>query len=211
MLTTRHAVFAGAALVGMATAATSAVSLFRLAEQCSITGPLAASLPIALDVGATVGTLAWITERGPVRSWGRGIAVASLVASLAGNGMQHAIAAGLLRPTLTVVLAVGASIPAALWAVAHLCALMARPPGKTDQPHRRSARTAPAPVATAATAAAASADEVRTHRGARDDRVSWLRDQPTMAWSKQVEAIEQRFGVSRSTAKRVVQAAGRAS
>lgn len=46
--------------------------------------------------------------------------------------------------------------------------------------------------------------EITAHRGDRDDRVAWLRGQPEMSWTDQVRAVEQQFGVSRSTAKRVV-------
>lgn len=214
-ITTRHAVFAGAALVALATAATSAVSLYRLAEQCAIVGPLAASLPIALDAGAGVGALAWITERDQIRTWGRGIAVGALVASLAANGMQHAITAGMLRPTLFVVLAVGASIPAALWAVVHLAALMVRPApvpavevtASRQRPCRGEMKSPGVAVPTPVVVPAP--DTVSAHRGARTDRVAWLQGQPSKPWSERVEAVETKFGVSRSTAKRVVAEATR--
>jgi hypothetical protein len=124
--TTRSLVLSGAALVGAATAATSSVSLYQLAELCGIPPILSAALPIALDAGAGVAALVWITEQGERRSWGRGIAVGALVASLGGNGVQHAIVSGLLPVTLPLVLVVGGCIPAMLWAVAHLAALMAR-------------------------------------------------------------------------------------
>lgn len=124
---TRHLVLAGAGLVGAATAATSAASLFELAQSCGIPGPLAAALPIALDAGAAVAALVWITEQGELRAWGRGVAVTALVATLAGNGLAHAITSGLVAVTLPLVLAVGACIPGMLFAVVHLAALMARP------------------------------------------------------------------------------------
>lgn len=124
----RRLVLVGAGLVGASTAATSAVSLYSLAVLCGIPAPLAAALPIALDAGAGVAALVWITERGELRTWGRGVAVAALVATLAGNGVQHAITSGLLAVTLPLVLLVGACIPAMLWAVVHLSALMARTP-----------------------------------------------------------------------------------
>lgn len=120
---TRPLVLIGALIVGVATAATSAVSLYHLAVKCGIPEPWAAALPVALDVGAAVAALAWITETGVVRTWARGIAVGCLVASLAGNAAEHAITSGLLPVTLPLVLVVGACIPATLWAVVHLAAL----------------------------------------------------------------------------------------
>lgn len=151
--TTRHLVLAGAALVGAATAATSAVALYDLAARCGIPEPFAAALPIALDVGAAVGALAWIAERDQVQRWGRGVAIGGLVGTLAGNALDHALVAGLLQPTLPLVLVVGAAIPAMLWSVAHLAALMcARPAGRapTRTPAPRKSRAARPAVPTVA-------------------------------------------------------------
>jgi hypothetical protein len=215
MVCTRHAVFTGAGLVGLATAATSAVSLYRLAEQCAIDPWLAASLPIALDAGAAVGALAWITERGPARAWGRGIAVGSLVASLAGNGIQHAVTAHLLHPNLMMVLAVGATIPGSLWAVVHLAALMTRAaPARVKSPEKRGVRTpapstTPAPAGPAPTTADAAPRSIQAERTATAERVAWLLDQPPAPFSEEVSALRQQFDVSASTAKRIRRAAGR--
>lgn len=126
-MTTRQLVLAGAGLVGAATTATSAYSLYELAQACGIPGVLAAALPIALDVSAAVAALVWITEPDPLRRWGRAIAIAALVGSLAGNGVQHAIASGLLAVSLPLVLVVGAAIPASLWATVHLAAMTMTP------------------------------------------------------------------------------------
>lgn len=133
--TTRHLVLAGSGLVGASTAATSAVSLYDLAVLCGIPEPLSAALPIALDAGAAVAALVWITERGELRAWGRGVALAALVATLTGNGVSHAVASGLVAVTLPLVLVVGSCIPAMLFACVHLAALMAKTP--TAAPARR--------------------------------------------------------------------------
>lgn len=127
MTQTRHLVLGGAGIVGVATAATSAYSLFKLAQLCGIPGPLAAALPIALDASAAVAALVWITEKNDLRRWGRAIAIAALGGSLAGNGVQHALTAGLLPLSLPLVLAVGATIPASLWATVHLAAMTVQP------------------------------------------------------------------------------------
>jgi hypothetical protein len=124
--TTRHLVLIGAILVGVSTAATSAVSLYSLAMACGIPRILAAALPIALDAGAAVATLLWITERNEVRAWGRGIAVTALVGTLAGNGLAHAVDKQAIHVGLPLILIVGACIPAMLGSTVHLAALMAR-------------------------------------------------------------------------------------
>lgn len=127
MPTTRHLVLLGAGLVGAAAATTSAISLYGIAVKCGIPEPWAAANPIALDAGAAVAALAWITETGERRIWARRTAVTALAASLAENGVDHAIASGLMPVTLPLVLLVSACIPATLFAVVHLAALMARP------------------------------------------------------------------------------------
>jgi hypothetical protein len=172
MLTSRHLVLAGAGLVGVSTAATSAVSLYELARLCGIPGPLAAALPIALDAGAAVAALVWITERGELRSWGRGIALAALVGTVLGNGVQHAIASGLLAVTLPLVLTVGATIPACLWAVVHLSALMVRPTVATRVAPSRPRSNAAAPTVGASTQKPAP----RPTGGKRAAGLDWARD-----------------------------------
>lgn len=144
MNASRAIIFGGAGLVGAATAATSAVSLYQLAEVCGIPWVLPAALPIAMDVGAAVGAIAWITQSGQIRAWGRGIAIAALIGTLAGNAVQHAIASNLLHVDLGLVLAVGASFPATLWAVFHLTALMTQRDRKKkadSTPKQRAPRT----------------------------------------------------------------------
>lgn len=200
-MNTRAAVYTGAALVGAATAVTSAVSLYRLAQYCAIDGWLAAALPIALDAGAVVGALAWITERGQVRVWGRGIAVGALVASLLGNGLEHAVAAGLLRPTLPLILVVGAAIPAALWACVHLAALMSTKPSPGRVRSSKKLGGDSAPGTTTPTPPKPTA--LVSPRSGRDERVEWLVARPAESYAKEIAAVCERFGVSDSTAKRI--------
>lgn len=158
---TRHLVLGGATLVGVATAAVSFASLYDLARLCGIPEGLAAALPIALDAGAAVATLVWITERGELRKWGAGIAITALLGTLAGNALSHAVAGELLFvnaagkvDNLWLVLAVGAVIPAMLAAVVHLAALMARgdrveESAESVKSARKSARPATPPAAPA--------------------------------------------------------------
>jgi hypothetical protein len=144
--TTRHLVLIGAILVGVSTAATSAVSLYSLAMACGIPRILAAALPIALDAGAAVATLLWITERNEVRAWGRGIAVTALVGTLAGNGLAHAVDKQVIHVGLPLILIVGACIPAMLGSTVHLAALMARTGDPAPDVAIPAAKVEPAPA-----------------------------------------------------------------
>lgn len=204
-MNTRPAVYTLTGLVGFATAAVSTVSLYRLAVDCSFDWWLAPALPIALDAGATVGALAWITERGPARAWGRTIAVAALIESLAGNGIQHAIEAQKMRPTLALVLAVGATIPATLWAVIHLAALMST----KAPPARRSRKLGGiSPPATKTPTPIAPPQLAPPVRGDRAAMVAWASSYPELP---SLRAIQQEWNCSPATAKRVRAAAKAAS
>jgi len=125
--TIRTVVLCGVGVVAVATAATSASSLYDLGVRNDMGDYFSAALFIALDVGGGVGALAWLFDQGATRKWGRAVAIWALASSLAGNGIDHAMKADLIPKTLGLVLAVGATIPAALFAVVHLAALMLRP------------------------------------------------------------------------------------
>lgn len=125
--TTRQVVLAGVAVVAAATLATSADSLYDLGSRCDMGQWFSAALPIALDDGGGIASLAWLTENGPARKWGRTTAILALVGSLVGNGIDHAMIAGLIPKTLGLVLIVSAVIPAMLYASIHIAALMLRP------------------------------------------------------------------------------------
>jgi hypothetical protein len=196
-VTTRHIVFAGTGLVGAAAATTSALSLYELAATCGIPEPYSAALPIALDVGAAVASLAWITETGTVRTWARFVAVAALAGTVAGNGVQHAITAGLLPVSLLLVLLVGASIPAMLFAAVHLAALMMKPASRSIGRKAPAAKTA----ASSRPASPPVPSEIESHRGQRQVIVEWVSSQDTLPTPK---VIQTRWNVSRSTATRVL-------
>lgn len=205
-ITPRHLVLTGAGIVGVACAATSAVALNELASQCGIPDPLSWALPIALDVGAAVAALAWITEDGERRSWARGIAIGALVASLVGNGLQHAIASALLAVTLPLVLVVGACIPGMLWAVVHLSALMARPepaPKRTAAAKSKSAPPAPAMEPVPA-GDPGKRDDLTPRRIERDQsRRDVGKDWARRNWPVSGGAIADEVGVSRSEGDRI--------
>lgn len=197
-LTTRQLVLTGATLVGAATAATSATSLYELAVLCGIPDVLAAALPIALDAGAGVAALVWIAEHGERRAWGRGVAIAALAATLAGNGVQHAITSGLLQVTLPLVLVVGACIPAMLFCCVHLAALMARPaptvrPLRTPKPRPgRATPSSPDPVGPRETAPDAKV-------AAGSTALDWARQE----WPVTAKEIQLGTGVAKGSAHRI--------
>jgi hypothetical protein len=194
---TRQLVLGGAGGVGPSTAAVSAVSLYELAQACGIPGPLAAALPIALDAGAAVAALVWVTERGGLRRWGRGIALAALGATLAGNGAAHAITAGYLTVTLPLVLAVGACIPAMLFATVHLAALMTQPPTQAEKRRpQRKPQDRPTAPDRPVPAAAGTGPVGRTKRAAG---IAWARANPTASGAKIALAV----GVSKAEGDRI--------
>lgn len=204
-MSARHIVIGGGAIVGVATFAVSSVSLYALAVECGIPEPLAAGLPIALDVGAIVGALAWITERDERRKWGRVLAVGALALSLAGNGLAHAIAIDLVRVSLPLVLAVGASIPLVLFGVIHLAALMAKEPAVAmkSKPAPKKQKAAPSPGSTPAAEPAAAdptekADEQPTV-GKRAAGLEFAREN----WPVTGGAIKLAVGCSKGEADRI--------
>lgn len=207
--TIRECTLAGAGIVGAVCAAVSSVLLYRLAVSCSFDWWLAPSLPIALDVGGTVGALAWIGGQDQVRRWGRALALGALLGSLVGNGLQHAIEARMIAPGLPLILAVGAAIPVVLWAVVHLAALMSRPVatrgkvGATRAARTKSTTTVAAPVGLASVP-----NGDRRLRGLdRDHMARWLREQPVDRPTREHDAIMTRFGCGLTMAKQVRAAA----
>lgn len=203
MKATRVVVFAGAGVVGAAATATSAVSLYQLAQTCGIPGYFAAALPIALDVGAGVASLAWITETGAVRTWSRGIAVAALAGTVAGNGIQHAITQGLLSVTLPLVLTVGASIPAMLWAIIHLGALLVQPERKARRAAEPAAKSVGVKTPSPVTTPAPPPSDLAKRGKDRTAMEAWLHAQPPEPFAKEIAALLENFPCSESTAKRV--------
>lgn len=209
--TPRHLVLAGAVLVAAVTAAVSSVSLYELAVLCGIPDEwgLPAALPIALDVGATVAALVWITEKDrELRAWGRWIALSALAGTVAGNAVTHAIAAGLLEVTLPLVLAVGAVIPAMLFCVVHLCALMTRPaaapkpkPAVKPKPTAKPKPKAKPPVEQPADEPQSEEvpDEQGPTVGKRAEGLAWAREN----WPCSGGAIAMAVGCSRGEGDRI--------
>jgi hypothetical protein len=114
--------------VFLAAIAGSSTTWYALALRCGFPEGLAAVPTIALDVGGIVFGRNWIFgETARLRRWGFITTVLAVGISVVGNGIEHAIAAGLLSVDLWLVIAVGAVPPAALFAVAHQLALRSAP------------------------------------------------------------------------------------
>lgn len=118
-----------AVLLGVVAAAAAVLpfsALNELGRPCGFAG-LAPLLPVVLDAGAAAGTLVWPTRPdGPARRFGRGLAVALLGASAAGNAVGHLLVALAVTTPWWLVVAVSAVAPTVLGAVVHLAVLAAQ-------------------------------------------------------------------------------------
>lgn len=127
----RHGVdtpmLAGLGVVALAAAVMSFASLQQLGERAGFPPVLAALLPLAIDAKAVVATRAWLSRRTPdrARRYARGLALAAVALSVAGNAGEHAMTAYALATPWWVVVTVSAVPPIALAATAHLAALLA--------------------------------------------------------------------------------------
>lgn len=122
-----RALYALLAVVAGAAAVLSFAALRDLALVCGFGERLAWLLPVAIDVGAAAGALAWLRpDAGEGRAFGRALALVLLATSVAGNALGHGLAAYGASPHWSVVVAVSAVAPAVLGAVVHLVVLVAR-------------------------------------------------------------------------------------
>lgn len=145
--------YGGTALVAGTTILVSGMWLTQLAHHIGIGGPLALSLPITVDAGGAVGTILWVT--GPTdaaRTWGRGVAVGALAASVGGNILAHLIGLGMLAVSWQLVVGVSALYPLMLWLMVHLLVLSRSRPTPTRKPAAKkptgkAAKTGKAPAA----------------------------------------------------------------
>lgn len=130
---TRAVLWALLVVVAGAAAVLSFSALRDLAVACGFRSYTAPLLPVVVDAGCAAGTLAWLGQPpGSARRFGRALALALLVGSVAGNALGHALAAYSLTPAWQVVVVVSAVAPAVLAGVVHLAALMAQ--ANTERP-----------------------------------------------------------------------------
>ncbi len=133
-------------ILGLAVTATSAaVSSFAglrgLAVVAGWPGWPAPLLPATIDSYAMTSVRIWLSESTRsvrARRFARTNAAGAILLSLAGNGVYHAIAVGLLQPSWVVVVAVGAVPALVLGLVSHAAVLrtQADPPDPTSVPGR---------------------------------------------------------------------------
>ena len=121
----RVLMWAGLLTVAGAAAMLSFAALRDLALMCGFGRRLAWLLPVAIDVGTALGSLVWLGRwtPDPARRYARGLALALLGGSVAGNALGHGLVAYSARPHWLVVVAVSAVAPAVLGAVVHLAVL----------------------------------------------------------------------------------------
>lgn len=86
-------VHVGVILVGAATLALSAYFQWQLGMLAGSVA-VAATLPVALDVGGAVAGVCWISGTGALRRWGAGISIAQVLASTAVNILAHGLLHG---------------------------------------------------------------------------------------------------------------------
>jgi len=134
----RVLMWAGLLTVAGAAAIMSFAALRDLAALCGFGSALAPLLPVTVDAGAAVASLVWLGRWAPdpARRYARGLALALLGGSVAGNALGHGLAAYGARPHWLVVVAVSAVAPAVLGAVVHLAVLATHTPatGVADHP-----------------------------------------------------------------------------
>lgn len=86
-------VHVGVILVGAATLTLSAYFQWQLGMLAGSIA-VAATLPVALDVGGAVAGVCWISGTGALRRWGAGISIAQVLASTAVNVLAHGLLHG---------------------------------------------------------------------------------------------------------------------
>ena len=151
----RVLMWAGLLTVAGAAAVLSFAALRDLAALCGFGPALAPLLPVTVDAGAAVASLVWLGRwaPGPARRFARGLALALLGGSVAGNALGHGLVAYSARPHWLVVVAVSAVAPAVLGAVVHLATLATLAThtpatgvaGQASAPDHRPDQTGPAP------------------------------------------------------------------
>lgn len=175
-------------------------------------------LPLSVDSLAAVAVRVWLDTGAPpvARQYGRLVAVAAVLVSMAGNAASHLVGTDVLSAGWPLVVLVGATPAAALGAVAHLHALRTVPvPRRT---RRRYADSSAGRVATDAnggsdTSSGASRSRPATSResspGGRVTAAKFT-DRAVAAWRPGVEVtaawIQRTAGCGRTVAYRIAPA-----
>lgn len=189
-----------AAIVFASAVAGSSYTWFQLALHTQWVPWLAWVPFVAIDVGGLYFGHNWITGRTTrVRVWGKVTTLLMVAISVAGNGLEHALAGGFIAVTLWLSVSVGAIPAMTVFALAHQWALKRHDVVKTRKPVPE---VKPKPtVAPKPAPPQAPPSEIESHRGQRQVIVEWVSSQDTLPTPK---VIQTRWKVSRSTAHRVL-------
>lgn len=132
----------GTAAVAIVVLTVSAVQLVKLAEQVHINEYLRWTLFVALDVGGGMGAVVWAKgSTSEARGWGAGIALFSLLESVAGNVLSDLIQANIVHVEgdtgVWLVICVGAVYPLTLFLMIHLLIVSSNRGKKTSPRHAK--------------------------------------------------------------------------
>lgn len=121
-------VILGLAVVALSAVATSFSALTGLADDAGWSRHVAFTLPLIVDTLGTVGTKVWLAGPTAIRPLARRVAVLAIICSVSGNIAYHLVVAGLLHPSVWLVVIIGAVPPVGLGLVGHLAAALATAP-----------------------------------------------------------------------------------
>lgn len=127
--------YAGMGAVGLAAAASSYAALQDLAVRTGWWSELSWLLPLTIDAYAMTAVRVWLgksTLNPHARSWAKANAIGAIVLSVAGNAVDHALAAGVLAAGWPLIVAVSAVPPIVLGLLVHMAHLRALPPTEPD-------------------------------------------------------------------------------
>jgi hypothetical protein len=118
--------YAGMGAVGLAAAASSYAALQDLAVRTGWWKGLSWLLPLTIDAYAMTAVRVWLgksTRNGHARAWAKANAIGAIVLSVAGNAVDHAIAAEVLPVRWPLIVAVSAVPPIVLGLLVHMAHL----------------------------------------------------------------------------------------
>lgn len=186
-------------VVFLAVVAGSSYTWFQLALHTNWVPWLAWVPFVAIDVGGLIFGANWISGRTvKIRVWGKITTLLAVTISVVGNGLEHAIAGGFLPVTMPLTISVGAIAPAVLFAVVHQYALKqqgARPRKATLEAKAKTVEVIAEPASTTS-----PPSEIGERSQQRAVMVMWAQRQGELP---PIKAIQSKFRVSQSTAKRV--------
>ncbi|MFG2144263.1 DUF2637 domain-containing protein [Streptomyces sp. NPDC048696] len=122
--------FAGMGAVGIAAAASSYAALQDLAVRTGWWAWLSWLLPLTIDAYAMTAVRVWLgnSTRNPVaRAWAKANAIGAIILSVAGNAVDHTVAAGVVPVGWPLIVSVSAVPPVVLGLLVHMAHLRTLP------------------------------------------------------------------------------------